>query len=138
MQLERVGIIRTNNNDLLQFIIRALDSDDVYLYHLESKKASDKYVISVYENISNKTKKIIGGININDPDSISDNYLERKDEEIKDINLINKESNKKYFASCPICENKFYSLLNLCEQCEINFDRTGFICNNCGAHIVIN
>lgn len=160
MELERVGVIRTSDSDLIQFIIGALESDDVYLYHLENKKDSREFTISIYENKPKKIKKIIGGVNINDPDSILGDYLEIKDEEIKailknnseitikqnnsgiqvtpnEVDIIDRESHKKHFATCPSCGKEFDSLLELCEQCDINSDRTGFICNNCNGNILI-
>lgn len=160
MELERVGVFRTSNSDLVQFIIGALESDDVYLYHVENKKDSREFTISIYENKSKKIKKIIGGININDPDSILGDYLERKDEEIKavldnseitlkqndsslqitsnEVDIIDRGSHKKHFATCPSCGKEFNSLLDLCEQCDVNSNRTGFACDDCGADIFID
>ena len=161
MELERVGVLRTSNSDLVQFIIGALESDDVYLYHLENKKDSREFTISIYENKSKKIKKIIGGVNVNDPDSILGDYLERKGEEIKavldensiitlkqnnsglevtshEVDIIDRKSHKKHYATCPSCGKVFDSLLDLCEQCDVNSEHTGFACDDCGADIFID
>jgi len=137
MELERVGVLRTSNSDLIQFIIGALESDDVYLYHLENKKDSREFTISIYENKSKKIKKIIGGVNVNDPDSILGDYLERKDEEIKAVldenSIITLKQNNSglqvtshevdltgknnFFCMCNKCFTRFDSLEDLENRC---------------------
>lgn len=150
MELERVGVIRTSDSDLMQFIIGALESDDVYLYHVENKKDSREFTISIYENKHKKIKKIIGGVNINDPDSILGDYLDTKQLDIyKGLSTVPEEiksavSEMNFYCKCPTCEKVYKTKADLEADC-IEKARTiagnemalTYICSKCGGEIYI-
>jgi len=143
MKLNKVAKVITDNNDIFEFVTRAILKDEHYMYNVEVPECNNKeYIINIFE---------VDGVDPRDVNSILGDYLDRKDVELQILHEIAEEKEEEKSTKtnssfiCPKCGKVYDSFNTLAADCIFKQDpeyigngHMKFICSKCGGDIVVS
>ena len=147
MKLNKVAKVITDNNDIFEFVTRAILKDEHYMYNVEVPECNNKeYIINIFE---------VDGVDPRDVNSILGDYLDRKDAELQILHELHERAeevdkdeekpvNPNDKIVCPKCGKVYDNFKTLEADCiyknDYNFSQFGYgiyVCAKCGEDIVV-